>query len=87
MAFGQNFPVSEYYRDMIIDARTISRFGGWWTAVLLINDPDTKKPFLAFYRWQREKDSWKTIKTISFRNKKHIKNIMEILPEFIEQME
>ena len=51
--FGTNFPISEYYRKNILDAETISRGGNWWTAVLLILDPKTKKPFVSFYRWQK----------------------------------
>ncbi len=64
---GQNFPISEYYRPYIIDAVTISRTGLWWTAVLLIEDPKTKKPFIALYRWQRVRDSWKTRKRFTLR--------------------
>jgi hypothetical protein len=55
---GQDFPVSEYYRDNIIDAITINRKGPWWSAVLLIKDPKTEKPFLGFYKWQKKGDKW-----------------------------
>ena len=86
MLFGQNFPVSEYYKDRIIDAQTISRVGGWWTAVLLISDPNTQKPFLALYRWQLSENTWKTRKSISFKSKKHVEDIIEILSKFKEYM-
>ena len=50
MDFGKNFPIAEYYKEHILDAETVSRGGGWWTAVLLINDPVSKKPFIALYQ-------------------------------------
>ena len=43
MALGQNFPVSDYYQGHVLDAETISRIGCWWTAILLIEDPETGK--------------------------------------------
>jgi hypothetical protein len=64
---GQNFPISEYYRPHIIDAVTIVRNGPWWSAVLLIADPKTKKPFIALYRWQRVAGNWKTRKRFTLR--------------------
>jgi hypothetical protein len=79
MAIGQNFPVSDYYKEHIIDAETISRAGGWWTAVLLIRDPKTEKPFLGVYRWQLDGDTWKTRKSISFKNKKQADAVIEAM--------
>lgn len=82
MALGQNFPVSDYYKDQILDAETIARAGGWWTAVLLIRDPKTEKPFLAVYRWQLDGDTWKTRKSISFKSKKLVDSVVDSLQRF-----
>ena len=79
MALGQNFPVSDYYKQQIIDAETISRAGGWWTAVLLIRDPQTQKPFLGVYRWQLDGEIWKTRKSISFKSKKQADAVIEAM--------
>jgi hypothetical protein len=87
MTLGQNFPVSDYYRDQILDARTISRGGGWWTAVLLMQDPVSKKPFLAVYRWRHNGETWKLRKSISFKNKKQVEDIIGILNDFKGQLE
>jgi hypothetical protein len=87
MALGQNFPVSDYYRDQILDAETISRAGGWWTAVLLIRDPRTEKPFLAVYRWQLDGDIWKTRKSIAFKSKKQIQKVLASLQKMSDQVE
>lgn len=87
MALGQNFPVSDYYRDQILDAETISRGGGWWTAVLLIRDPRTEKPFLAIYRWQLDGETWKTRKSIAFKSKKQIQKVLASLQKMSDQVE
>ena len=54
-----DFPVSEFYKNHILDAATISRAGNWWSAILLIADPKNSKPFLSFYQWQKTNDGWK----------------------------
>ena len=56
---GQDFPVSDYYRENIRDAVTVSRKGTWWSAILLIEDPKTKKNFISLYKWQKSEDAWK----------------------------
>lgn len=86
MASGQNFPVSEYYRDHILDAETISRAGGWWTAVLLISDPNTKKPFLAMYRWQLDGNTWKTRKSINFKSRKQLDAVMAVVKRLSDRI-
>ena len=87
MTLGQNFPVSDYYQDQIIDAETISRAGGWWTAVLLIADPRTKKPFVSIYRWQQTEKGWKIRKQFSFRAKGQGKKAIEVVARFLEKIE
>lgn len=87
MTLGQNFPISDYYREQIIDAETISRSGGWWTAVLLITDPRTKKPFVALYRWQHTEGGWKLRKQFSFRTKQQGENAIEVVKLFLEKLE
>lgn len=64
-----DFPVVEYYSKNIIDGETISKGGGWWTAVLLIKDPHTEKPFIGLYRWQLTESGWKVRKKFSFGDK------------------
>ena len=76
-----DFPVSEYYRGGIKEARTISRSGSWWAAVLLIEDPATKAPFLAFYRWQRKDGVWKVRKSFNGRSKRDAVRLVRIVQE------
>ena len=84
MPLGQNFPVSEYYKNRILDAETLSR--GWWTAVLLIVDPKTEKPFVALYRWQSDGETWKTRKSISLKNRRQIEQMIQVLDRLKEKM-
>jgi len=86
MPLGQNFPVSEYYKNRILDAETLSRGGGWWTAVLLIVDPKTEKPFVALYRWQSDGETWKTRKSISLKNRRQIEQMIQVLDRLKEKM-
>lgn len=87
MSIGQNFPVSEYYKGRILDAETISRGGGWWTAVLLISDPKTEMPFVTIYRWQSEGETWKTRKSISLKSAEHIDRVIEVLNRLKSKMQ
>lgn len=81
------FPVSEYYKDQIKDARTINRTGSWWSAVLLMEDPSTKKAFLKFYRWQKSQGVWKTRKSFTCRTKKDAGQIVSFVNEFLPELE
>ena len=84
---GQNFPMSEYYRENILDARTLTNRGGWWSAVLLIKDPRTKKPFVSINRWQHTKNSWKLRSRIHIRSKKDLSLLLETLNEYVEKID
>ena len=42
----------------------------WWTAVLLIKDPRTGKPFVSLYRWESRQGEWKTRKSFKFSSEK-----------------
>lgn len=84
---GTNFPILDYYKDNIMDAETISRGGKWWTAVLLIKDPTTEKPFVAIYRWELTKTGWRVRKSVTFKQQKHLKLVIGALSKFVEQMD
>lgn len=76
---GTNFPVSEHYKDSILDALTISRVGGWWTSVLLIQEPSNQKKFLCIYRWQLVNGEWKTRSKLKVNSIKDADKLSEIL--------
>lgn len=84
--FGKSFPVSDYYKDNILDAETVSRGGGWWTAVLLVKDPKTEKSIILLYQWQKKGDEWKTRKRFAFKKKKVLEDTLEIIKRFGEEM-
>lgn len=83
---GTNFPVSAYYKERILDAVTVVRSGSWWTAVLVIKDPRSGKPFLGLYRWQKLEDGWKTRSRFLFRRQKDVKRVCAKLFELSEHL-
>lgn len=85
--FGQDFPVSDYYKGHVLDAETITRAGGWWTAILLIKDPDTGKPFIGAYRWQMTENGWKVRKTFSVKRKKEADAFLSVVTRFSEKLQ
>ena len=87
MALGQNFPIAEYYRANILDARTLSNRAGWWTAVLLIEDPRTKKPFVSVYRWQHTDNGWKVRNRLHIRRKSDAQLLVESIEAFATRLE
>lgn len=83
---GTNFPVSDYYKNNILDAETLSRSGSWWTAVLLIADPKTDNPFIAVYRWQMTDRGWKVRKAFSCRRKAEASALAEVVERWMERL-
>ena len=84
---GQNFPIAEYYRANIVDARTVSNRAGWWTAVLLIEDPRTKKPFVSVYRWQHTDRGWKVRSRVHIRKHTDARLLADTIEAFAEKLE
>ena len=64
-----DFPVDGYLRGQIKDALTLTRAGRWWSAALLIEDPNSREPFVAFYRWQLKGGAWKLSSKFKCRTK------------------
>jgi hypothetical protein len=77
-----DFPVTDYYKSHILAGHKLSHTGVWLSAILLLNDPKSKKPFIALYRWQKTKKGWKTRKRYSFKSQAQAKQAIEILQEF-----
>lgn len=76
------FPVAEYYADHVLDGVTLSRKGGWWSALLLIRDPKTHEPFLNLYRWEQVDGTWKNRKSFVIRDQKAVDTIISALKQF-----
>ena len=84
---GTNFPISDYYKKEIIDARTISRAGRWWSAALLITDPKNKKPMLRLYKWERTEGGWKTRQRFAIRKREDVLLVVDCLRSFADRLE
>jgi hypothetical protein len=81
-----DYPVSDYYKNHVIDGRSISRKGPWWSALLLIEEPSNNVPFLSFYRWHSSSETWTTKSKFIIRKKKDAERAIEILNEFIDKI-
>lgn len=64
-----DFPVANYLRGQIKDALTLTRAGSWWSAALLIEDPQSQKRYVALYRWQLRDGAWKRVNKFICRTK------------------
>ena len=82
----EEYPVSDYYKNGVMDAQTISKVGQWWTALVLIEDPRSNKPFVSLYRWQKSDNGWKVRKQFKFNSKKEAKKIIQVLIEMAEEI-
>jgi hypothetical protein len=80
------FPVSDYYKGKIMDAQTITKGGGWWTALVLIEEPRSGSPFISLYRWQHTENGWKVRKQFKFKSKTECKKIFQVIAEMAEEI-
>jgi hypothetical protein len=83
---GQDFPISDYYRENIIDAVTINRTGVWWSAILVIEDPKTEKPFLGIYKWQKKGDGWKVRSKYNIRSQNDANKFASTVADFANKL-
>jgi len=83
MSIGKDFPISDYYRDNIVDGFTLSRVGSWWSAILIIKDPKTEKNILNVYQWQLTENGWKVRKTFSFKKRKDLDAFVAACQELV----
>ena len=74
-----DFPVAPYLQGQIRDALTLTRTGGWWSAALLIEDPQSRKRYVAVYRWQLRGGAWKRVSKFICRTKADADKIRSFL--------
>ena len=83
----ENYPVSDYYKPYIIDAQTINENEKWWTAVVKIKRPKTKKPIVIVYLWQKRNDEWKVSSKFKFKDNKNSREMLVTLIEMLASEE
>lgn len=83
---GTNFPVPDELKNQIIDAYTLSKGGGWWTAILLFKDPNTNVINAHLYRWKNKNDIWMKIKDFKL-SRKNIEKLISALQEFADKID
>ena len=67
-----DFPVAHYLKTQIRDAVTLSRTGSWWSAALLIEDPRSRKQYVAMYRWHLRGGAWKRVSKFTCRTRRDV---------------
>lgn len=82
----EDFPLSAYYRPHLISGETLSKVGGWWSAVLLIRDPRSDKPFIGLYRWQKSESVWKVRKRFSFKTAKELHAALNVIGRLSDKL-
>lgn len=80
------FPITDYYKENIVDAVTIKRGGGWWTALLLIKDPKSEKLMVNFYKWQLTDNGWKIRSRFKINSKKDCESIKDVLIKYSDEL-
>ena len=84
-------PPIQYYE--IIDFKTISKRGRWWTLLALLRDTDKDQVFISLYKFQKrtnkqtEEKYWAKASSFRINNKKHIENYIEALKTVAEGWE
>ena len=82
-----DFPIDDYYKPHILDARTLMRAGGWWRAAVLIRDPKTDLTFLQLYLWEKRDGEWKRKTAYAIRRRAVAKELADYLGEILMQVE
>ena len=86
VSLGKNFPISDHYRENIVDARTVSRKGSWWSAVLAIKDPKNGKVFIGLYKWQNVNGEWRVRSKYNLRSQEEIQGVIDLVSEMAKKM-
>ena len=82
----QDYPISDYYKGRVIEAVTLSKSRGWWSAILLIEDPKNNMPFINLYKWQETQSGWKNRNRFKISNKEEAEMIIDIMKELTEKL-
>lgn len=75
------FPVAQYLKMQVLDGRTISRTGAWWSAALVIQDPRSSKPYIAFYKWNFRSGEWKRASSFKLKSQEHLDKLLVSIDE------
>jgi len=84
-------PPIQYYE--IIDHKTISKRGRWWTLLALLRDTDKEQIFLSIYKFQKrtnkqtEEKYWAKHSSFRVNSVKHAKTLIESIQALLEEWE
>ena len=75
------FPVTGVLQSHVVTGRTLRKSNGWWTAILLVNDPKTSRSQLIFYRWDWKGDRWRERKSFPIHDRQCVDLAINVLTE------
>ncbi|MFX1297454.1 MAG: hypothetical protein ACFFD2_21705 [Promethearchaeota archaeon] len=83
-------PPIQFYE--VIDFKTITRKGTWWILLALCREMESRKTFLAFYKFQKRKNQdgkpyWQKKTSFRWNNIKHIPKILDTIKELTKEWE
>ncbi len=74
----------------ILDYKTVTRRGPWWTLLALLRDPEKETTFLAFYKYQKRKNKetgegyWQKSKSFRINNIDHVPKLLDAIQNLTE---
>jgi len=82
-------PPIQYFE--ILNFKTISKRGRWWTLLALLRDTEKDQTFLSLYKFQKrtnketEEKYWSKHSSFRVNNKKHAHSLIESLESLLEE--
>ena len=84
-------PPIQYYE--ILEYKTISKKGPWWTLLTLLRDSEKDQTFMSIYKFQKKTNKstdekyWSKHSSFRINNVKHAKILIESLQNLLNEWE
>lgn len=82
-------PPIQHYE--ILQQKTISKKGRWWTLLVLLKDPEKEQTFMALYKFQKrikdEESYWSKHSSFRINNTIHVRTLIESLQILLDVWE
>ncbi len=85
MTSNEEFPYVDNYNDLI-EGRTLTKRGQWWTAILLVQPKDNDDPSkrkIVIQRWKKTGDLWRPTKSFTISSPRHYEKLKETIDKWI----
>ncbi len=82
----EEFPYNDNYNDLI-EGKTLTKRGQWWTAILLVQPKDNDDPSkrkVVIQRWKKTGDYWRPTKNFTLSSPNHYETMKEAIDSWIK---